>query len=296
MRTTVSIPSSSAGSVFAAVRGLRSLLPLLCGVALCATVAGCASSPATETGLSHGSTGSTSAVHPKHRKHRRHRTTAKRLHAVERATTKRKGTPRVKLAGFPGPTDAHAAVVTHVSDGDTITLSTIGKTRLIGIDTPEVYGHTECFGRAASAFTKRVLAPGTPVEYRLGIEKTDRYGRALAYVWLSDGRMFNGLLAEEGYATTLTIPPNDHYAQLFLAAARRARDANRGLWSPDTCNGKNPPNHPLTDGATRDHDCSDFKTHAQAQQYFDSHGGSPTNNVENLDGSDHDGRVCETLP
>src|SRR4051794_1571408 len=191
------------------------------------------------------------------------------------------------LSHRSGGSTAHAATVTHVSDGDTVTLDAIGKTRLIGIDTPEVYGHTECFGRAASAFTKRVLAPGTHVEYRLGVEKTDRYGRALAYVWLHDGRMFNGLLAEEGYATPLTIAPNVDYAGLFLAAARRARKASRGLWSPDTCSGSNP---------SSDHDCSDFRTHAQAQHYFDTHGGSATKNVENLDGEDHDGRVCETLP
>jgi micrococcal nuclease len=194
--------------------------------------------------------------------------------------------------GFPGPAHAHRAVVTHVTDGDTVTLSAIGKTRLIGIDTPEVYGHTECFGRAASAFTKRVLAIGTRVEYRLGLETHDVYGRSLAYVWLPDGRMFNGVLAEKGYATPLTIPPNDEYALLFVAAARRAREHDRGLWSPDTCNGVNPPNA----NTKSDKDCSDFTTHAEAQAYFDSHGGSATNNFDNLDGSDHDGRVCESLP
>jgi endonuclease YncB( thermonuclease family) len=189
-------------------------------------------------------------------------------------------------AGFPGPSQAHRAVITHVTDGDTVTLSTIGKTRLIGIDTPEVYGQAECYGRTASAFTKRVLKPGTRVRYRLGVEEHDQYGRALAYLWLADGRMFNGMLAERGYATPLTVPPNVEYAQLFVAAARRARAASRGLWSPKTCNGVN----------EGDHDCSDFKTHAEAQAYFDSKGGSPTHNVDNLDGGDHDGRVCETLP
>jgi micrococcal nuclease len=131
-------------------------------------------------------------------------------------------------------------VVTRVTDGDTIWLSGIGKTRLIGIDTPEVYFHTECFGRAASAFTERVLRPGTHVYYRLGVDPTDRYGRALAYVWLRDGRMFNALLAEQGYATPMTIPPNVDYADKFVAAARRARAAGRGLWSAKTCNGENP--------------------------------------------------------
>jgi endonuclease YncB( thermonuclease family) len=132
---------------------------------------------------------------------------------------------------FPGPVDARPAVVEGVTDGDTITLSGIGRVRLIGIDTPEVYGGVECYGRAASAFTKRVLPLGRRVEYRLGVEQRDRYGRALAYVWLADGRLFNGLLAERGYATPLTIPPNVEFADSYVAAARRARRAGRGLWS-----------------------------------------------------------------
>jgi micrococcal nuclease len=191
--------------------------------------------------------------------------------------------------------DTRPATVTHISDGDTITLGGVGKVRLIGIDTPEVFGHTECFGRAASAFTKRVLLVGTRVRYRLGVEPRDRYGRALAYVWLDDGRMFNTLLAERGYATPMTIPPNVDYAAGFVAAARRAREAGRGLWSASTCNGVNPPNHAGVTGGG-DKNCSDFRSHAEAQQWFESHGGSPSNNVDNLDGSDRDGQVCESLP
>ena len=136
------------------------------------------------------------------------------------------------LIVVPGPTTRKAgqATVTHVSDGDTISLSGVGKVRLIGIDTPEVFFHVDCFGPQASAFTKRVLRPGTPVRYRIGREAHDRYGRTLAYVWLEDGRMFNELLAEDGYARTLTIAPNDGYARLLSTAAHDARAAGRGLW------------------------------------------------------------------
>jgi micrococcal nuclease len=42
--------------------------------------------------------------------------------------------------------------------------------------------------------------------------------------------MFNELLAERGYAVPLTIPPNVDYAKQFVAAAKRARQADRGLW------------------------------------------------------------------
>jgi micrococcal nuclease len=127
------------------------------------------------------------------------------------------------------------ARVTKVTDGDTIWLSDIGKVRLIGIDTPEVYGQVECYGHRASEFARRTLPLGTRVRYRLGVEQRDRYGRALAYVWLPDGRMFNELLAARGYAQPLTIPPNVEFAGRFVRAARRARDRRLGLWGVPGC-------------------------------------------------------------
>jgi len=128
-----------------------------------------------------------------------------------------------------------SATVTKNTDGDTLRLSGIGRVRLIGVDTPEVYGGVECYGRAASAFTERVLPPGTNVRYRLGVESRDRYGRALAYVWLRDGRFFNLMLVERGYAQVLTIPPNVDYADRFRKAQRKARENERGLWDPRVC-------------------------------------------------------------
>jgi micrococcal nuclease len=175
------------------------------------------------------------------------------------------------------------ARVTGVTDGDTIKLSGIGKTRLIGIDTPEVYGHQECYGQAASAFTKRVLKPGRVVRVRIGHESHDRYGRTLAYVWLRDGTFFNEMLAERGYATPLTIPPNDDYAKRFVAAARRAREAGRGLWANSDCATEN--TRPSTSGG-----CGRFATHAEAQRWWEG-AGRPAG----YDG-DRDGQVCEDLP
>jgi len=127
------------------------------------------------------------------------------------------------------------ARVTKHTDGDTLWLSGVGKVRLIGIDTPEVYGGVECFGRRASAFVERLLPLGSRVSYRLGVERRDRYGRALAYVYLDDGRLLNLLLVRRGYARPLTVPPNVELAERFAAAARRARRAGRGLWRSGRC-------------------------------------------------------------
>ena len=147
----------------------------------------------------------------------------------------------VIATGCGGASDAggkRSAQVERVTDGDTIRLVGLGRVRLIGIDTPEVYGKQECYGKEASAFVKRLLAPGQTVTYRVGIEPRDRYGRLLAYVWLKDGRFLNLLLAEEGYALPLTIPPNVDYAERFVAAARRARERGLGLWS--ACDDRQP--------------------------------------------------------
>lgn len=127
------------------------------------------------------------------------------------------------------------ARVTRHTDGDTLWLSGIGKVRLIGVDTPEVYGDDECFGRRASAFVERTAPLGAPVRYRLGVEERDQYGRALAYVWLRDGVFLNRRLLARGYAQPLTIPPNVEYADLFAQVARRAREAGRGLWGRPGC-------------------------------------------------------------
>lgn len=46
--------------------------------------------------------------------------------------------------------------------------------------------------------------------------------------------------------------------------------------------------------AAGDRDCTDFNTQAEAQDYFESNGGSATNNVDRLD-ADSDGLACEEL-
>ena len=138
---------------------------------------------------------------------------------------------------FPGPAlpaGAREATVTRVVDGDTVELRGAGKARLIGVDTPEVYGGVECYGREASAYARRQL-DGRRVRYTVGREERDRYGRLLVYVWLEDGRSFNALLVSRGYAQPLTIAPNDEYADTFLRLSRRARDRAVGLWSSPSC-------------------------------------------------------------
>jgi micrococcal nuclease len=124
--------------------------------------------------------------------------------------------------------------VVEVVDGDTIRVDLNGEetpVRLIGIDTPEKdgpYTDEECFGVRATQFTARALG-GRDVELEFDVERTDRYDRTLAYVWIDDS-LFNERILREGYAVLATCPPNVRYVDRFTTAQQRARDGQAGLW------------------------------------------------------------------
>lgn len=145
----------------------------------------------------------------------------------------------------PSPAPSHAAAgagagaaeITRVVDGDTVRVAIGGaeeRVRLIGIDTPETHGQgglRECFGAEASRRMAELLPPGTPVRLVRDVEARDRYDRLLAYVYrAADGLFVNLAMAREGFATTLTYPPNVAHAEDLAAAVRAAREARRGLW------------------------------------------------------------------
>ena len=126
------------------------------------------------------------------------------------------------------------AEVTRVVDGDTVEADIDGReedVRYIGVDTPESVkpdSPVECYGPEAADFNRR-LVEGKTVRMELGSEQRDQYGRVLAYLRLGD-TFVNAELLRRGYATTLTIPPNDEYAGQFGRLEREAAAEGRGLW------------------------------------------------------------------
>ena len=123
--------------------------------------------------------------------------------------------------------------VVDVTDGDTIEVSLGGEVedvRYIGVDTPEVDPNieVECFGKQASELNAE-LVEGERVRLVFDAERRDKYGRLLAYVYVGE-TFVNAELVRRGYATTLTIAPNDTHAALFERLAREAGSAGRGLW------------------------------------------------------------------
>ncbi len=124
--------------------------------------------------------------------------------------------------------------IDHVVDGDTVDLTNGAKVRLVQIDTPEVYFGVECYGRQASATTKRLLPAGSTV--RLAAEpatdRVDRYGRLLRYVTRArDGLDVNVYLVRIGAAAPYFYNGRlGRYAALLDRLARRARARHLGLW------------------------------------------------------------------
>ena len=62
-------------------------------------------------------------------------------------------------------------------------------------------------------------------------ERTDRYGRTLAYVHLEDGTFANAEIVRRGYGHAYTRFPF-RYLDRFRRLEREARAAGRGLWNP----------------------------------------------------------------
>ena len=127
--------------------------------------------------------------------------------------------------------------VVRVVDGDTIVVSIDGadtKVRLIGVDTPESVNPDSSknseSGKIAAEWTTNLLA-GEKVYLEYDIEKTDKYGRTLAYVYLSDRTtMVEDELLRNGMAEVMTIQPNTKYAAHFKALENQARESKIGFW------------------------------------------------------------------
>ena len=130
--------------------------------------------------------------------------------------------------------------VVRVVDGDTIIVDRDGKetrVRFIGVDTPESVNPDESLnteqGAIAADYTKELLT-GQQVYLEYDKERTDKYDRVLAYVYLSDGEtMVEEELLNSGMARTMTIEPNTKYATYFEQLEAAAAEKKIGIWSTE---------------------------------------------------------------
>lgn len=133
-----------------------------------------------------------------------------------------------------------SGIVQRVIDGDTYDIEIDGveyRVRLIGIDTPESVAPEDYYkentqeGVDVSAAVKEKIHSGDTVYIEYDIQTEDKYGRALAYLFLSDGTMIQDWLLEQGYANVATYPPNTKYAEHFADIAHKAMENHIGLWN-----------------------------------------------------------------
>jgi len=130
------------------------------------------------------------------------------------------------------------ARIVRVIDGDTVVARLRSgrrrHVRLLGIDTPEIYGHVECGGHAASRSARRMLPRGTrvvlisdPTQHRV-----DRYGRLLRYVIRSrDHRDIDHAQVWLGHARVYVYQHTPfRRVKSYRQALRSARSHSRGLW------------------------------------------------------------------
>jgi micrococcal nuclease len=158
--------------------------------------------------------------------------------------------PAIFLSLFTSCVNNQEAItVLKVIDGDTLRIRLKGKTekiRLIGIDTPEMQVNDKAKrdarrskmdmstilrqGRASRQFVSTLVRRGDQIRIAFDVQKRDRFGRLLGYVYLSDGRMLNEEILKAGFAYILSIPPNVRYQKRFKTVFTEARENKRGLW------------------------------------------------------------------
>jgi len=119
-----------------------------------------------------------------------------------------------------------------VDDGDTIVLVDGRRVRYIGINAPEIAHKdrkAEPYGNSAKRFNKSLLL-SKKIRIEFDKEKSDRYGRVLAYVYLADNTFVNLKMLEAGLAYYYPHSLNHKYKELFLKTQRKAMKTKHGIW------------------------------------------------------------------
>ena len=135
----------------------------------------------------------------------------------------------------PPPVKVQRARIVRVVDGDTMKVD-LAKgpqvtVRLLGIDTPEVYGGKECGGPQASRDAKKLLPRGTRVVLRSDRSQPlkDRYGRLLRYMQRGKYDVSWVQLAV-GNATVLVVGKKFNRFGKYKRAVAKAKRKDLGRW------------------------------------------------------------------
>lgn len=148
-------------------------------------------------------------------------------------------TPSKTVAPTKSPTPSQPLVTTfptrarvlRVIDGDTIVLENNITVRYLGIDAPELGDSTRKSGCLAQESKQRntTLVNGKTISLEYSGEKTDSFGRLLAYVSV-DNALVNQQLVREGLAYAYNFNHPHPKETVFSSAQEAARKDKIGLW------------------------------------------------------------------
>lgn len=144
------------------------------------------------------------------------------------------------------PGGAQWRAVAEVVDGDSVRLDGGDTVRLLGIDAPEASVNRKlgddvrkmdiavrddalvALGRESAMFA-RSLARGKRCWLEFENQRTDQYGRLLAYVHLEDGTILNETMLRAGYAKVY-LNQSFAYKKRYVFLQQEAKLRKRGLW------------------------------------------------------------------
>ncbi len=132
------------------------------------------------------------------------------------------------VLAFPALSAAESVRFLTIIDGDSMLVERKGRSqevRLIGVDAPE-WGQE--YGTQAKSHAMS-LCYGKDLRIEFDKEKTDRYGRLLAYVFC-DNKMLNEEIVRAGMAIAIKVKPNTKYYDKLQRAEKSARSGRRGIW------------------------------------------------------------------
>ena len=150
------------------------------------------------------------------------------------------------LQGFAfSPASSAELSIVKIYDGDTITLSTGEKVRLLQIDTPEL-AQGECYAaQARTALVNLLNSKGRLVFRRDSrLEDVDQYGRLLRYIFKGKINVSLKMVQTGAAAPYFYRGERGAFSQSILTAAIQAKENKIGLWK--TCSAtKLRPNSPV---------------------------------------------------
>ena len=125
-------------------------------------------------------------------------------------------------------------------DGDTAEFEMNGETikvRFLAVDTPESVHPTkeiQAYGVEASNFTKEKLqnAEKIELEFDNNSDKTDKYNRYLAWIWV-DGELLQDLLVKEGLAKVAYLYGDYKYTSVLQESEAKAKQERIKIWHED---------------------------------------------------------------